>query len=99
MGTSGNKEEQGNMELILAHQTGTQINVNCDGQYSHTFDLQPLILPTGQEAARLLESPNRYGHALYQALFPTETIAHHALANSPERILLIITDDNLDAIP
>ena len=37
------------MELTLTHQTETQINVTCDGQPSHTFDLHALLLKDENE--------------------------------------------------
>ncbi len=87
------------MELTLAHQTETQISVTCDGQFSHTFDLRPLILPKDKEEERLLNDPVGYGKALYNALFAPTAPARKALDAAPERILLIATDDDLDAIP
>jgi hypothetical protein len=38
------------MELHLIHDNTEQlIRVHCDGHHSHTFDLQPLILPKNRE--------------------------------------------------
>jgi predicted ATPase len=93
-------EEAYTMELILAHQTETQISVTCDGHLSHTFDLQPLLL---KDEKLLIDNPVPYGQKLYEALFPPDTSAQHALALMLEttsgHILLVTTDSDLDAIP
>src|SRR5436309_555114 len=83
------------MELLLDHQTQTQIRVTCDGQASHTFDLSPLILSNDEGPP---DDVVAYGEALYLALFPLETPARLALDNKPERILLVATQSDLDAI-
>ena len=84
------------MELTLTRQAGTQVAVTCDGQPSHTFDLPPL-----PDEKKLLYSPDypiAYGKTLYTTLFPPETPAQSTLATTPERILLVSTDPDLDAI-
>jgi hypothetical protein len=86
------------MELTLARQTGTQVLVNCDGQPSHTFDLLTLV-PGEKGPPQPLDDPVAYGKAVYQALFPPETAARRELDVMPERILLVTTDDTIDAIP
>src|SRR5437667_3027666 len=40
-----------------------------------------------------------YGKVVYLALFPPESLARHGLETIPERILLVTTDNDLDAIP
>jgi tetratricopeptide (TPR) repeat protein len=86
------------MELTLAHQAGSQILVTCNNQPSHTFDLFTLI-PHEKGLPQPLDDPVAYGQALYSALFPPETLAQRALTNTPERILLVTSDNDLDAIP
>jgi CHAT domain len=86
------------MELTLTHQAGSQILVTCDNQPSHMFDLLPLI-PHQMGLPQPLDDPVTYGQALYAALFPPEILAQRALANAPERIVLITTDNDLDAVP
>jgi hypothetical protein len=46
-----------------------------------------------------LDDPVAYGKAAYQALFPTGTPAGRSLEAMPERILLVTTDETIDAIP
>jgi tetratricopeptide (TPR) repeat protein len=87
------------MELILTHQTETDINVTCDGQYSHGFDLKTLISSKEKELSQPLDDPMAYGEAVYLALFPPGTLARHVLETMPERILLVTIDNDLDAIP
>src|SRR6266487_3110321 len=84
------------MELSFAHQTERQISVTCNGQPSHTFDLQPIMLKSEEE---LFSNHEAYGEKLYEALFPPETPARHALDAEAERVLLVAPDDDLDAIP
>ncbi|GLV54656.1 hypothetical protein KDH_15030 [Dictyobacter sp. S3.2.2.5] len=86
------------MELILAQQSDYQVHVTCDGQFSHTFDLQPLRL-LGHWLERITNDPIRYGQLLFQALFPPEAKAWQALNAHPERIVLINMDDELDTLP
>jgi CHAT domain/AAA domain len=89
------------MELTLARQSqpGTQVTVTCDGQPSHTFDLRTLIPDADKGPPPPLTDPVAYGQALYAALFPPGTPARRALDNAPERILLVTTDNDLDAVP
>src|SRR5437764_5409268 len=93
-------EERRCMELVLTHQTKTQIGVSCDDQLSHTFDRRTLILKDEND---LLDSPVSYGKKLYEALFPPDTLAQHALASildaPPGYLLLVATDSDLDVIP
>ncbi len=85
------------MELTLTRQAGSQVAVTCDGQPSHTFDLPPL--PDEKKLLYSPDSPIAYGKILYAALFPPETVAQRTLATTPERILLVTTDPDLDAVP
>ena len=89
------------MELTLTRQNGTQVQVACDGQPSHNFDLQPLVLsPEGPSGLPpQLENLSTYGKALYSALFPPTSPARRALDAMPDRILLVTTDNDIDAVP
>ena len=88
------------MELNLTHdETEQHIRVLCDGQYSHTFDLQPLILPKNREEERLFRDPIGYGDMLYNALFPPGKLARQTLDTVPDRILLVAESGDFDAIP
>jgi hypothetical protein len=88
------------MELNLTHdEAEQQIRVHCDGQYSHTFDLQPLTLPENREKEQLFRDPTGYGDKLYNALFPSGTLARQRLDTVPDRILLVAESSDLDAIP
>lgn len=86
------------MELTLTRQAGTQVLVTCGDQDSHTFDLRTLI-PGNNGLSHPRDDPVAYGKAIYQALFPPRTAAWSALNTNPERILLVSTDDTIDAIP
>src|SRR5260370_13048733 len=89
------------MELTLAHHTDqhdTQISVTCDVQFSHTFDLLTLVPNSESRLPQPLDDPIAYGKAIYQALFPPGTLAQLTLSKGPERLLFVLTDDDLDAI-
>jgi tetratricopeptide (TPR) repeat protein len=86
------------MELTLERQAGSRVLVTCDKQPSHTFDSLTLI-PGEKGLPHPLKDPVAYGQALYTALFPQETLARRALAHAPDRILLVTTDTDLDAVP
>lgn len=86
------------MELTLERQVGSQVLVTCDNQASHTFDLLTLI-PNEKGLPQPLDNPVAYGQVLYAAVFPSGTLAQRALEDSPERILLVTSDNDLDAIP
>src|SRR5216110_662559 len=92
-------EELNDMELNLAHEIGAQVSVTCNGQHSHTFDLQSLILSKNMEKERILNDPISYGQALYTVLFASGTLAQQALGATPRRIVLVAMDEDLDAIP
>src|SRR2546421_1147484 len=85
------------MELTLTRQAGTQVSVTCDGQPSHTFELPPL--PDEKKLLYAPDYPITYGKNLYTALFSPETAAQRTLVTTPERILLVTTDPDLDAVP
>lgn len=87
------------MEISIAHQTETQISVHVNTQYSHIFDLTPLILPEKQRKIQILNDPISYGQALYAALFAPGTPALTYLEHGPEHIILVTSDDDLDTIP
>jgi tetratricopeptide (TPR) repeat protein len=88
------------MELTLTHQADSQVNVYCNGQPSHTFDLRALAPDPAipDRPPQPLADPVAYGQALYQALFPPQSPAQQALASRPERMLLV-TDEQTDAVP
>ena len=90
------------MELTLARTNkGQQIAVNVDGRFSHHFDLSalpPLEKDTNGTPLPPL-NPKVYGRALFQALFPAGSLAAAALADRPDRILLIATGKPLQNVP
>lgn len=87
------------MELTLSRQMRTQVAVACDNKPSHVVDLDTLIPDTEKGPPQSLQDPVTFGKAVYQALFPDGTPARRALNNSPESILLVATDSDLDAVP
>jgi hypothetical protein len=60
-------EEAYTMELIVAHQTKTQISVICDGSLSHSFDLRPLLL---KYEKILIDNPVLYHSKTLQGVVP-----------------------------
>jgi tetratricopeptide (TPR) repeat protein len=86
------------MELSLTLQEGNQILVTCDDHPSHTFDLQTL-LSSEQAFSPPLSDLIAYGTILAKDLFAPDSLASRALGAFPERIMLVTTDDALDAIP
>src|SRR5207302_11405106 len=86
------------MEITLIRQLGPQVNVLCDGQLSHSFDLCG-IFPGTHRLPSPVKDPVVYGHALYHALFLPATLAQRSLTLSPLRLLLVLTDEHLDAVP
>ena len=87
------------MELTLTRQAdGPTVDVACNGQPSHPFDLSALI-PGHNGLPQPLADPIAYGKAIFQALFPDGTAARQALDAAPERILLVALHDELDAVP
>src|SRR5689334_8299467 len=88
------------MELILTRRNSSAtIAISCDGQHSHTFDLHGILPGSKTGLPQPIDDPETYGTALYHALFPEETPAGRAIANSPERILFVSGDDKIDALP
>ncbi len=87
------------MELTLLRQVGTQISVVCDGQFSHTFDLRAIVPDDEKRLVNPPTDPVAYGMSLFRVLFPPDTSARTALDGSPDRILLVTTDNELDAVP
>lgn len=87
------------MELVLTRQSETQISVTCDNQPSHSFDLQTLLLQNKKDEEELLNDPKTYGRKLFAALFPKETPAYRTLIGAPDRILLVTTNNDVDAVP
>jgi tetratricopeptide (TPR) repeat protein len=87
------------MELTLTRQSGNNVAVICDGQPSHTFDLRILIPNSKNGLPQPLDNPITYGKAIYSVLFPPETPAQFTLEAKPEHILLVTSDNELDAVP
>lgn len=89
------------MELILSRpdRTTWQVDVACDGQHSHTFDVSTLLPGEAKGLPHALVDPVSYGKALYGALFPSESPARLALDAHPARLLLVALDEELDALP
>jgi len=89
------------MELILTRPDATalQVTVTCDGQVSHTFDLSSLIPTKANGLPHSMTDPIAYGTALYAALFPPDSLAHKALTQESERLLLVAHDEQVDAVP
>src|SRR3989442_330200 len=86
------------MELTLTHHTATQISVSCDGRLSHLFDVSIIPAPTHASDPPELADPQSYGRAVFQALFPPGTLARSMLDGQPERLLLVLTAHDLDAV-
>ncbi len=97
------RKEEPQMELTLTRQSKTHVTVTCDGQPSHTFDLQTLLPNKESGLPQPLDDPVTYGKAIYQALFPPATPAARTLNQErqkiPARILLVTTNDDLDTVP
>jgi len=74
--------------------------VTSDGQPSHFFDIDMLI---PNDDIHPLVDPVAYGKIIYQALFPPGTPAQLALKSTlsmtQARLLLVTTDNDLDAVP
>lgn len=87
------------MELILLSQSEHEVAVTCDGQHSHTFDPQPLQFAENEEKMPLQDDIVAYGKNVYEALFAPGSLARKALAGQPDRLLLVPTTTELDAIP
>jgi len=91
------------MELTLNPHTDSEISVMCDGQPSHSFNLAMIIPDGNQGPPHPPPDPIAYGKTIYSALFPSGTLAQNTLRSTltmnPARLLLVSTDDGLDAIP
>jgi tetratricopeptide (TPR) repeat protein len=88
------------VELVLALHEKTHLRVTYDDRESHLADLHPLLLQNEQAINHAIDAdPIAYGKKLYAALFPPNSIAQQALAEMPERLLLVAPDPQLDAIP
>lgn len=88
------------MELTLSL-NGTQVEVSCNGMHSHSFDFLTLIPDSTiiERPPQPLNDPIVYGRAVYEALFPDESLAYQALYARPERLLIVPSDTTLDAVP
>lgn len=84
------------MELTLTREPGDTIAVACDGEPSHTFDLH--AIPRDDPEERPPHDPVAYGQALFQLLFPQAAAARQALNADPDRIVLVTTDAELQAV-
>jgi hypothetical protein len=95
------RNEEELMELVLTRpdSTALQFTVTCDGQQSHNFDLLALIPDKTNGLPHPISDAVTYGKALYAALFPPNSLAQQKLAARPKRLLLVATDDALDALP
>src|SRR5437667_11476142 len=86
------------MELTLTRHSGTQIAVACDGWPSHTFELRMLAPSEDQGLPHPPNDPVAFGQVIYRPLFPPATVAQHLLDAAPERIVLVASDNDIDAI-
>lgn len=86
------------MELILAHHTSARISVSCNGELSHTFDLNTILALSYANALPELTDPQAYGKVVFQALFPSGSLARRTLDGEPGRILLVLPPGDLDAV-
>jgi pentatricopeptide repeat protein len=84
------------VELTLTHQTRTRVNVHCDGRFSHAFQLPTL---QSYDATASLNHPIVYGIKLYNALFPPASLAQRTIATVTDRLALVTSEDDIDAIP
>ena len=90
------------MELTLRQEEAeTEVRVICDGQFSHTFDLNMLFSDDQMSQLEPSNDPRAYGQTVYRALFPEGSCAHRVLDSSAKatRILLVAPNETLDAIP
>lgn len=86
------------MEQKLTHHTSTAISVICNGALSHTFDLDTILALSYVNELPEITDPQAYGRVVYQALFPSGSLARRMLDDELERILLVLDADDLDAI-
>ena len=85
------------VQLTRPDTSAAEVSVVCDNQLSHSFDLH--ILFPSEEVSHPIDNPVAYGSALYAALFPTGSLALETLEGQLERIVLVTTDEELDALP
>ncbi|ETR71095.1 MAG: hypothetical protein OMM_02748 [Candidatus Magnetoglobus multicellularis str. Araruama] len=83
------------IEITLDVQPDNLIVVNCDGDFSHTFDISNLYL----DDAIITKSPEFYGEKIYQALFPMNFLTHTKLSTLTDRIVLVLSQSYLQEIP
>jgi hypothetical protein len=86
------------MELLLDLDSEGQVNVTYDGQASNTFSGVGLFLEKQGENV-VLRDPVETGRRLFEAFFCAGTLTDAALAAYLTRILLVIENKHLDAIP
>ncbi len=86
------------MEIVLTQNIHNQIAVICDGQPSHIFLLTGLM-PEQEGGQVILADPVETGVRLFAALFADGTPSRAAWEAHPKRILLLIEDAAVDAIP
>ncbi|MFZ1506993.1 MAG: hypothetical protein WAV74_09415 [Anaerolineae bacterium] len=91
------------MELTLTRTSDSHVTVTRDGASSHAFDLHTLMpdetIP-GRPSQPLFD-PITYGKLVYRALFPAGSPAAQALTALPlpGHLLLVTTDDAIQAVP
>ena len=89
------------MELVLSYHSETDVDVVCDGELSHRFELAMVfpIQPDPNAPPAPLADPVAYGAAVYTALFGADTAASKALESLPERLVIVATDPDLHSVP
>ncbi|MBI3159877.1 MAG: tetratricopeptide repeat protein [Chloroflexi bacterium] len=78
------------MELTLRFSKPGNVLVLVNGQDSHSFALSNIV-PN--------KNVSKFGGALYAALFPENSKAHQTLQLETQRILLVLLDEELEAVP
>ena len=90
------------MELSLERQDNSLVRVACDADVSHEFD-PASFLPRSDAShyyfSEVSDNPLEWGTAIFGALFPANSLAKEMLELRPDRILLVITDSDLQAVP
>jgi tetratricopeptide (TPR) repeat protein len=89
------------MELVLTYHSETDVDVVCDGELSHRFELAMVfpIQTAPDDAPAPLADPVGYGKMVYMALFGADTAASKALEALPERLVIVATDPDLHSVP
>ena len=89
------------MELTLTLQPEGKVSVDCNGVFSHTFDMRYLQLGQwdAERRAYLISDPVELGKSIYKALLPTASSSLQLLERKTDRILIVAQDPALEAIP